>query len=276
MLINLDNLEIAKKQAQKLFPFIEGELSYYRNARSGTPWDKSWGGAWDVLQDYDEEVKNSLANRQNILLRAYHCTRVPNIEAIRKEGLLQLNIQKMRDELLLFAEGIFWETVPDEVVKKWIALTEDATSYVKGRSSSPGPAFTLGLKSVFETAVRRYFVEGSETIYHIAPSLAWCLKEYDPSFPYEGKEFWIEYCKGLIPALVICDLHYSELGGSQQEEIRHHIIQVWLYEETDGYPWNGGIEFHAGRDIPGDWIPHILVPELNEYEPTFKEDVYSL
>ncbi|MEK6304215.1 MAG: hypothetical protein AABO41_26300 [Acidobacteriota bacterium] len=280
MIINLDDLQRVKKQAEELFPFLEPEISNYRRLGSGTPWDRSWRGYWTLESDYREELRTALEKMQDVFLRAYHCTRVPDIETIRKEGLLQLDVKRLRRDLLDFVEKELGEKIPDQLVEKWRELTEDATSYVTLRSHprtrSLGPAFTLGLKSVFESAVRRYFVEGAETTYHIIPALLSCLRERYPSFPYDGEEFWSKYRNGLTPALVICDLPCTELPEKRQDEMGRLIIQAWLYEETEEDAWDGGHEFHADRDIPTEWISRILIPELNGWDPTFEEDIASL
>ena len=179
MLIKLDDLEIVKRQAEELFPFLKPAIPEYRKVESGTPWDKSSSGYWALESDYGEELRNALANTAHVFMRAYHCTRVPNIETIRREGLLQLDVKRLRRELLDFVEKKLGETVPDRLIEKWVELTEDHTSYVAQRTDertrSLGPAFTLGLKSIFNTAVRRYFVEGPETTCHIIPDLVYSL-----------------------------------------------------------------------------------------------------
>jgi hypothetical protein len=280
-LIEFEKLEQTQQQIAELLGPLATQIPNYqdRDTKSiDNPWEKAYHGSFRVLEDYDEEIHSAISGI-DLRIRAYHATRLRDINVLQTQGLLQLDINRVRAELLRFAEQIIGKPVPEIVIEKWIEEIERPAGYYSlSRVTSKGPIFSLGVGPMFRPSnTGRYFTEGGEIIYQIAPDLSALLRKHEPSFTLSDQEFWEQYWAEAIPALVICDLPYDELLPKKQYDIRHYLMKAALFDDdpANGY-WQGGwIELSVNQDIPPEWIVEVVKPEINKRRISFNPELDS-
>jgi hypothetical protein len=271
--VEFEKLRETQQQAAEILGPIAAAIPNYRDTDPKsryTPWEKAWNQSFLVLEDYDGDIHDAISGI-DLLIRAYHATRLRDVNVLQTQGLLRLGIDRVRRELLLFAEQVVGKTVPQAVVQRWIEETEEPTAYLPLRAASTGPVFSLGVAPMFQLAkTGRYFIEGGEIIYHIAPVLSVLLRTHESSFTMSDQEFWEQYWAPAAPALVICDLRYDGLLPEKQGDIRRCLVRAALYQDsTDGRCEGGWIELSADQDIPPEWIVNVLQPDIDQGAVSF-------
>jgi hypothetical protein len=278
MVINLDNLLESRQQIENLVqPLLESVIAYRGISRDGalTDMEVAFSDACRILDDYNDEIHNSLTGK-DICIRAYHGTRLKNPSALFKDGLRQLDVDWLNEEIVVHAKEVLGIQIPIDIISEW-TRSDYYRDVKQSRDASKGPHFLLGSFFAFNCVggIGRFCIEGSEVARDLASGFGSFLKKKKLLPKTADENLQASFFAQRTGVLVACDLRYDLVGLSAQGVMRREILKALMYENTRGQKWEGGHIICLDQDVPGGWVAEIHEAVFVNGKITFPTLKYS-
>jgi hypothetical protein len=257
VVVDLDDLDQSRLQVASLLQPILQNIIRYRGISRDSTLNDFEVAAYDscsVVDKYNEVIHERFAGKR-LYIRAYHGTRHQTPTIFYQQGLRQLDIDRLNQEVIEHAQDFIGKPIPLEMISKW-TQTDFYKRLGQIRNTSKGPHFLLGSFYADDCigGIGRFCLEGSEMARDLARRLGDFLKKHDFSPTISGAKLQASFFSHTIGVLVVCDLPYDSLNSTAQNVIRQELLAAVMFENTRGRVWEGGGSLCLNQDVLGDWV----------------------